>query len=80
MQQAVAAVRLPLRLNWSEPYRLYRLSDRRDRTRVYEIVLLEGDGADVEHYVDGALLVDLWGHQTGRSFLEHAEGVGDPVA
>lgn len=60
VEQAVAADRLPLRLNWSEPDRLYRLSDRRDRARVYEIVLREGDGTDIERYVDGALLVDLW--------------------
>ncbi len=60
VEQALAAVRLPLRLNWSEPDRLYRLSDRHDRARVYEIILREGDAADVERYVDGALLVDLW--------------------
>lgn len=35
VEQAVAAVRLPLRLNWSEPDRVFRLSVRRDRSRVY---------------------------------------------
>jgi transcriptional regulator with XRE-family HTH domain len=60
VEQAFGVVRLPLRLNWSEPDRLYRLSDRRDRARVYEAVLREGDGADIERYVDGALLVDQW--------------------
>ncbi len=60
VEQALGVVRLPLRLNWSEPDRLYRLSDRRDRARVYEAVLREGDGADIERYVDGALLVDQW--------------------
>ena len=60
VEQALGVVRLPLRLNWSEPNRLYRLSDRRDRARVYETVLREGDAGDIERYVDGALLVDQW--------------------
>jgi transcriptional regulator with XRE-family HTH domain len=48
VEQAVAAVRLPVRLNWSEPDRLFLLSDRHDRARVYEAVLREGDGPDIE--------------------------------
>lgn len=60
VEQALATVRLPLHLNWSEPDRVYRLSDRRDRARVYETVLREGEGTDVVRYVDGALLVDIW--------------------
>ena len=60
VEDAVAAVRLAVHLDWSEPDRLYRLSDRRDRARVYEIVLREGNASDVERYIDGALLVDLW--------------------
>jgi transcriptional regulator with XRE-family HTH domain len=58
--QALAAVELPLTLNWSQPGRVYRLSDRGDRARVYELVLREGGEADVLRYVDGALLVDVW--------------------
>jgi hypothetical protein len=58
--QALATVELPLSLNWSEPGRLFRLSDRGDRARVYELVLREGDEGDVLRYIDGALLVDLW--------------------
>lgn len=34
--------------------------DRRQRARVYEIVLREGGPADVLRYVDCALLVDRW--------------------
>ncbi len=60
VEQALAAVELPLTLNWSQPGRVFRLSDRLDRARVYELVLREGTEADVLHYVDGALLVDLW--------------------
>jgi transcriptional regulator with XRE-family HTH domain len=32
----------PLHLNWSEPDRQFKLSDRAQRARVYEIVLREG--------------------------------------
>ena len=58
--QALAMVELPLHLNWSDRGRLFDLGDRRQRARVYEIVLREGGPADVLTYVDGALLVDLW--------------------
>ncbi len=57
---SLATVTLPQRLHWSSKSRAYRLRDRRDRARVYEIVLREGDPADLITYVDGALLVDLW--------------------
>jgi hypothetical protein len=58
--QALAAVQLPLTSNWSQPGRVFRLSDRGDRARAYELVLREGSDADVLAYIDGALLVDLW--------------------
>jgi len=58
--QALATVELPLTLNWSQPGRIFRLVDRGDRARVYELVLREGAEADVLRYVDGVLLVDLW--------------------
>ncbi len=57
---ALAAVQLPLHLNWSAPGRIFDLRSRADRARVYEIVLQEGTPADILAYVDGALLVDLW--------------------
>jgi hypothetical protein len=58
--RALAAVELPLHLNWSAPGRVFDLRSRADRARVYEIVLQEGRPADILAYVDGALLVDLW--------------------
>jgi transcriptional regulator with XRE-family HTH domain len=58
--QALTTVELPLTLNWSQPGRVFRLMDRGDRARVYELVLREGAPADVVRYVDGVLLVDLW--------------------
>jgi len=59
-QLALAAVELPLHLNWSAPGRVFDLRSRADRARVYEIVLQEGRPADILAYVDGALLVDRW--------------------
>lgn len=60
IQEALASVRLPLHLNWSDPGRQFDLRDRSQRGRVYEIVLREGGAEDILTYVDGALLVDLW--------------------
>jgi hypothetical protein len=59
VDRALGRVRLPLHLNWSQPGREYDLSDRRQRARVYEIVLREGTGQDISDYVDGALLGGL---------------------
>lgn len=58
--QALGTVVLPLTLNWSQPGRVFRLADRAQRARLYEIVLREGSAIDVLSYVDGALLADLW--------------------
>ncbi len=60
LADAFAHVVLPLHLYWSGPSREYDLGDRRDRARVYEIVLREGARDDLMTYVDGALLVDIW--------------------
>jgi len=60
VDRALRQVHLPLRLNWSQPGREFDLSDRRQRARVYEIVLREGTAEDICSYIDGALLVDLW--------------------
>ncbi len=60
VELALGRVRMPLHLNWSEPGRAYDLSDRRQRARVYEVVLREGTAQDIADYIDGALLVDLW--------------------
>lgn len=45
---------------WSDPRRVFELRDRRQRARVYEIVLREGTLDDLLTYVDGVLLVELW--------------------
>jgi transcriptional regulator with XRE-family HTH domain len=58
--RALAIVALPLHLNWSEAGRRFDLRDRRQRARVYEIVLREGTADDLLIYIDGVLLVELW--------------------
>lgn len=60
LDHALSPVQLPLHLNWTQPGREFDLADRRQRARVYEIVLREGTPRDITDYVDGALLVDLW--------------------
>lgn len=57
---ALAAVVLPLHLDWSTPGRVYDLRDRRQRARLYEVVLREGSPEDLMRYVDGVLLVEVW--------------------
>lgn len=59
-EAALGTVALPLGLSWSRPGAQFALADRRQRTRCYEIVLREGMPDDLLHYIDGALLVDLW--------------------
>lgn len=58
--RAFAGVALPIELNWSAPGRRYEPRDRRQRARLYELLLREGEPADLERHVDGLLLVDLW--------------------
>lgn len=60
VRQAFATVELPLHLDWSSSDRHVDLADRRQRARCYETVLREGTPADIEAYVDGALLIELW--------------------
>jgi transcriptional regulator with XRE-family HTH domain len=58
--EAFATVLPPLHLEWSVPGRLVDLKDRRQRARLYEVVLREGAPQDFLRYVDGLLLVDAW--------------------
>ena len=51
---------LPLALNWSRPGHEYEVRDRRQRARLYEVVIREGMPQDLMAYVDGALLIDSW--------------------
>ena len=55
----LAEVTLGIHLVWSGR-RTFRLANRHDRQRAYEIVLREGGPEDFERYIGGALLVDAW--------------------
>jgi transcriptional regulator with XRE-family HTH domain len=59
-EDALASVQLPHHLNWSAPGRTFDLRSRRQRARLYEFVLPEADPDELQRFVDGALLVDLW--------------------
>ena len=58
--RALAAVPLPLHRTWADAGRGCDLRDRRQRARVYEIVLREGTATDLLTYIDGVLLAELW--------------------
>lgn len=59
-EQAHRKLQLPLHINWSELDQEFNLALRKDRERVYELVLQEGNPRDIVSIIDGALLVDLW--------------------
>jgi transcriptional regulator with XRE-family HTH domain len=71
---AFTVVELPVTLNWSQPGRAFRMADRNDRGRLYEVVLREGEPADILRYVDGVLLVDLWDELVLPRFVRAAWG------
>ena len=57
---AFRTVQLPLSINWSNPGKEFDLSIRRQRARLYEIVIREGMPKDILKFIDGSLLIDLW--------------------
>lgn len=86
---AFAEVQLPLTLNWSQPGRVFRLADRGDRGRLYQLVLREGGSEDILRLVDGVLLVDLWAELVLPKYVRAAwepliqdafDGSGDGLA
>jgi transcriptional regulator with XRE-family HTH domain len=58
--QALRKLQLPLHINWSDLDQEFNLALRKDRERVYELVLQEGNPHDIVSIIDGSLLVDLW--------------------
>jgi transcriptional regulator with XRE-family HTH domain len=60
LPDALAKIVLPLTVDWSSRDRTVDLSQRPRRLRAYEAILREGRRQDIEHFVDGALLVDAW--------------------
>lgn len=60
--KAQGEVELPIHIWWSEPKRIFNLRSPKDRMRVYELVLSEGDEDDVRFYVRFDDLRSSW-HQ-----------------
>ena len=60
LPKASGQIELPLWIRWSGEKRSYDLSDRKDRTSVYEQVLTEGTADDVRWFIDTSELVRLW--------------------
>jgi hypothetical protein len=58
--KAQGEVQLPIHIWWSEPKRAFDLRSPRDRIRMYELVLSEGDEDDVRFYVRFDDLRTLW--------------------
>lgn len=52
-------VELPLHLKWSGPT-VYDLGDPEQLRVVYEVVLREGNSADVRDYIDPDVLLQIW--------------------
>ena len=44
----------------TNPRRVYDLDSRAERKYLYEVVLVDGDGADINRLIARAFLVDLW--------------------
>jgi hypothetical protein len=59
-EKALGIVELPLHVRWSHPLRTYDLDNERDRRRVYEQVLREGNDDDVRRFIDVDTLVADW--------------------
>lgn len=60
VHEAFAEVVLPLELDWSTPGRRFDLRDRRQRARLYEVLLREGEPQHLRRWADGVLLIDVW--------------------
>ena len=59
--KAQGGVELPIHIWWSEPRRVFDLRSPKDRLRVYELVLSEGDEDDIRFYVRYDDLRSVWG-------------------
>ncbi len=85
-EKASGLVELPLHVRWSGPSRVYDLGDRKDRARVYEQVLREGNDDDVRRFIRVDDLIELWDElvlprhvrRAWADWLERHRGVSVP--
>ncbi len=52
---------LPKHVSWSGPQKTWDLADRAQRLLAYQLLLAEGEPLEIAAFVDGSLLIDLWG-------------------
>ena len=53
-------IELPIHIWWSEPRRVLDTRLPKDRLRLYELVLVEGNEEDVRRYLRFSVLQDTW--------------------
>ena len=58
--KASGNVHLPNHILWSGRSRDFDLNSLRDRVRVYELVITEGNSDDIRFFIDPKELVELW--------------------
>ena len=58
IEAPLGTVVLPPHMDWSQAERPRNLAHRSERLLAYQVVLAEGLPQDIQHIVDGALLVD----------------------
>ena len=58
--KAEGVVTLPFHLAWSDQHLTYDLDDERQRRRLYERVLTEGDDDDVRYDIRLGELLEMW--------------------
>ena len=58
--KASGNVHLPNHILWSGRSRDFDLNSLRDRVRVYELVITEGNSDDIRFFIDPKRLVELW--------------------
>lgn len=86
VEAALGTVVLPTRVDWSPAGQPRNLADRAQRLLAYQIVLAEGMPQDIQHVVDGTLLVDAWSdlhlpaaiRRAWQPLVDRALAVGPP--
>lgn len=53
-------VLIPDHIDPTNPRRVYDLAHRAERKYLYEVVLVDGTGTDINRFIARTLLVDLW--------------------
>lgn len=61
MPESVRPFTLPLHIFWSgEQGKLNDPMNRADRAAAHRAVITAGDGTEIDRYIDGRLLIDIW--------------------